>query len=147
MQPVKIILIILFFGWSACSTLKLKPADFAWPLESVLKTDDEGFVKDDRYSLLFSIKNLFMEETGDSLSYLDREIRMIRDSDGYYYITSDQFKSVYVFKNSTGGLTLDNKILISETGLSRPAFNQRQPYIELISGDTKLLLSNDGIKK
>jgi hypothetical protein len=147
MRAVKIILTLLLFTLTACSTLTLKPVDFSWPIESVLKVDDDGFVKEDRYSFSFNSINLFLEETGDSLSYINKEIRIIRDMNSYYYITSKNFKHVYVFTNSEGALSLSKKILISEAGISNPAFNQRQPYIELINGDTKLLLSNDGIKE
>jgi hypothetical protein len=146
MSRVKFILIPILFILPACSSLTLTPADFSWPVESVLKVNEDGFVKEDRYSLLFDTKNLFLEETEDSLSYLDKEIRVIRDTKGYYYITSNNFKNVYVFSNGEGKLQLDNKILISEAGVGKPAFNQRPPYIELLNGSNKHLLSNDGIE-
>ena len=44
-----------------------------------------------------------------------------------------------------GALVLENKIQVSETGLKNPALNQREPYVELIDGTEKLLLTNDGI--
>lgn len=147
MKSIRLIVILLLFTSAGCSSLLLEPADFSWPIESVLKLSDEGFVKEDRHSLSFNAKNLFLEETKDSLSYVGKEIRIIRDINGYYFITSDNFKNVYIFTNSKGALKLDSKILVSETGIIKPAFNQRQPFIELINGDTKLLLSNEGIKK
>lgn len=146
MRQMKFILIPLLFTLSACSSLTLAPADFSWPVESVLKVNEDGFVKEDRYSLLFDTKNLFLEETEDSLSYMNKEIRVIRDKKGYYYITSDNFRNVYVFENGDGELRLDNKIPISETGISKPAFNQRSPYIELLEGSNKHLIANDGVK-
>jgi len=39
-----------------------------------------------------------------------------------------------------------NKIFISEFGLQAPAFNQRNPYIELVDGSNKMNLSNQGIE-
>jgi hypothetical protein len=103
----------LFF--SACSSLVLEPADFAWPVESVLKTDENGNVQERQYNISFNTMKLFLEETGDSLSYVDRDLQLIRDSKGFYFITSDNFKNVYVFNADNGTLKLDNKIAISDT--------------------------------
>jgi len=129
----------------ACSSLVLKPADFSWPVESVLKVDEDGFVKEDRYSITFDSKNLFLEETGDSLAFMNKDLRIIRDGNGYYFMTSSNFRNIYVFTNAEGEFRLSNKIMISEAGIDRPALNQRSPYIELINGDQKILLSNKGL--
>jgi len=131
---------------AACSSLVLKPADFSWPVESVLEVGKDGYVKEDRHALFFNIQNMFLEETEDSTSYLNKEVRIIRDTKGYYYIISDNFKNVYIFNVNTGELCLDNKILISETGINKPVFNQRPPYIELIEGGKQHLLTNDGLQ-
>ena len=147
MKIIKFSLILLIVSLGACSTLTLQPADFAWPLESVLAVDNDGNVKEDRYSLSFNTKDLFLEETGDSLGYKGKEIRLIRDAKGFYYITAQNFKNVYVFTDEEGKLSLDNKIVISEEAVMKdPVFNQRPPYIELIDGLNKHLLSNEGIK-
>ena len=82
---------------SACSSLMLSPAEFGWPIESVLKIDDKGVVKDDRYSLSFNTKALFFEETQDSMAYSGKSLRMIRSSEGFYFMTAENFKNVYVF--------------------------------------------------
>jgi hypothetical protein len=137
---------LMIISFPACSTMVLKPTDFAWPVESVLKVDEQGFIHEGRNSLTFNTKEIFFEETGDSLAYKDKEIRLIRDMNGYYYITSDNFKNAYVFKVGEGKLSLENKFLISETGITDPAFNQRQPYIELVEGNNKYLLTNDESK-
>jgi hypothetical protein len=131
----------------SCSSLVLTQADFSWPVESVLIPDEDGFVKEERYSFSFNSKNLFLEETGDSLAYFDKEVRIIRDTRGYYYITSNNFKNVYVFENRDGALKLEKKLSVSETGITRPAFNQRPPYVELVDGNNKHLLTYDGIAK
>ena len=94
----------------------------------------------------FNTKPLFFEEIGDSTAYLDRDIRIIRDTKGYYFVTAKNFKNVYVFEGIDGELKLDNKIGISEKGMNNPAFNQRIPYIELVDNGKKTLLSNEGIK-
>ena len=148
MKLVRVILIPLFLFFAACSSLVLKPVDFAWPVESVLHVSSDGFVKEDRHTLNFNVKPLFLEETeGDSTAYLNKDIRIIRDTKGYYFVTSQNFKNVYVFAGTDGKLKLDNKIEISEKeGMSNPAFNQRIPYIELVNMGKKTLLSNDGIE-
>jgi hypothetical protein len=138
-------LFLFFFLLQACSSLNLKPADFSWPVESVLEVNDDGFVTEERYSLSFNTINMFIEETEDSTSHLNKQVRLIRDVKGYYFITSDNFKNVYVFNAYDGGLKLENKILISEAGINNPAFNQRPPYIELLEGGNQHLLSKDGI--
>ncbi|MCW8805820.1 MAG: hypothetical protein OQK56_05115 [Ignavibacteriaceae bacterium] len=130
---------------SACSMLTLQPADFSWPVESAINVDDQGNVSEERYSTDFNTIGLFFEEFQDSMSYKGKEIRLIRNNWGDYFITSKQFKNVYVFKATEGTLVLEKKVFISEFGLKEPAFNQRTPYIELIDGDYKINLNSDGI--
>ena len=147
MKSIRVILIPFFIFFAACSPLVLKPVDFAWPIESVLRVDNDGFVKEDRYTLSFNAKPLFFEETGDSTAYLDRDVRIIRDTKGYYFVTSKNFRNVYVFEGINGEMKLDNKIEISEEEeMNNPAFNQRIPYIELVDNGKKTLLSNEGIE-
>jgi len=142
-----IILILFFVGtFTACSVLTLTPANFAWPIESVLKVNDEGEVNDERYSFSFDAKGIYHEEFQDSLAYLDRELRIIRDVQGYYFMTGIKFKNVYVFRAYDGAMVLNNKILISESEIQNPRFNQRSPNIELIDGDKTLKLTHRGIE-
>ena len=130
---------------SACSVLTLQPADFSWPVESLLKVDDQGNVTEDRYSTTFNTIGIFYEEFQDSMAYKGKNIQLIRNNLGYYFITGEEFKNVYVFKASEGTLALEKKIFISEFGLKDPALNQRSPYIELLDGDYKINLTSDGI--
>jgi hypothetical protein len=146
MKQLFVLSLVLLSIISACSTLTLQPANFAWPLESVLPVDDEGNVLEDRYSLEFNTKAMFFEEFQDSLAYIDREIHFIRDNLGLYFITGSNFKNVYVFKAVEGKLVLDNKIFISEFGLQTPAFNQREPFIEIVDGNYKMNLTSEGIE-
>lgn len=144
---VKFIMIsvaLLLLG-TACSMLTLQPADFSWPVESLLKVDDQGNVAEDRYSTSFNTIGLFYEEFQDSLAYRGKSIHLIRNNWGDYFITGDEFKNVYVFKAHEGTLELEKKIFISEFGLKTPALNQRTPYIELLDGDNKIYLTSDGI--
>lgn len=141
------ILAAVFSGWLiGCSSLMLKPADFSWPVESVLKADSNGMIQENRYQLSFSVRPLLFEETGDSANASEVTIRMIRDHMGYYFIAAPKFKNVYVFATAEGGLKLEKKIMISAGGMNAPAFNSRAPYIQLLNeNDKPRLLSKDGI--
>ncbi len=147
MKVFKYMIILTAAAVAGCSSLRLAPADFSWPVESVIRVNDNGIAKEDRYALSFNAKPIYFEETGDSLAYLDRDLRVIRDTLGYYYITGNKFKNVYVFTMGDGAFNLYNEIQISETGITDPVFNQRPPYIELIEGNKAYYLSNSGIEK
>jgi len=148
MKSPGVFLVVMAIIAAGCSPLVLKPANFAWPIEDVLKSDSHGMVHEERYSLSFSIKPLMYAETKDSVHVSNRIIRLIRGERGHYYITGPKFKSVYVFTPGNGGLVLVNKIAVSKTGLDSPAFNQRAPYIELLNGKQRpILLTKDGIVK
>lgn len=136
---------LLVFG-TACSMLTLQPADFSWPVESLLKVDDQGNVTEDRYATSFNTVGLFYEEFQDSMAYKGKSIHLIRNNWGDYFITGNEFKNVYVFKANEGTLVLEKKIFISEFAMKSPAFNQRSPYIELLDGDNKMNLTSDGIE-
>jgi hypothetical protein len=146
MKIVKLGVFFFLLFFYACSSLVLKPANFAWPVESVAKVGDDGNVQIQRYSLFFNAKELFFKETGDSLGYQNKELRVIRNPKGYYFMTTENFKNVYVFNSDDGALKLDNKIEISDsTGIQNPAFNLRPPFIQLIYGNKKVNLTKDGI--
>jgi hypothetical protein len=143
--PIIVLLLSTIFI-PACSMLILQPADFSWPVESVIKVDDNGNVQENRYSISFNTKELFLQETGDSLGYKNKELRVIRDSKGYYFMTANNFKDVYVFNAIEGALQLKNKIEISDSlKMENPAFNQRPPYIELTYGSNHVNLTDQGI--
>jgi len=144
-MKVKWFLLIFFTLITGCSTLQLTPVDFSWPLEAVLKIDEQGFVKEERYSIKLNVKNLFAEEFGLPTDIQGKTIRIIRNSPGIYFITSEGFKNVYLFNQELGNLSLHKKIPVSEKGLQNPFFNQRDSHIELVDGNLKVLLSNDGI--
>ncbi len=129
----------------ACSSLTLKPANFAWPVETVLKADENGFIEDKRYSISFNVNQIYFSEFGDSTNVESKEVRILRNTNGYYFVTGEKFKNVYVFEAGNGSLSLTNKIIVTEEGLQNPAMNQRPPYVELIDGDKSYNLSNNGI--
>lgn len=131
---------------AGCASLKLEPADFSWPLESVLEADAHGNVTENRYSFTLNVKPLFFAEFEDSTNVAGKSVRIIRNNQGYYFVTAEKFKNVYVFGTDEGALKEKNTILISEAGITEPAFNQRTPDIEFLNGGKKLLLDADGIK-
>lgn len=142
-----IVAAFLLITAAGCSSLKLTQTDFSWPVESVLKIDDKGFVSDTRFSYSVNVKPLFFEETKDSLSFASKELRIIRDTKGYYYTTCAGFKNVYLFEVKDGAFKLYDKFQLSEAGLKAPVMNQRPPFVELIDGANKYLLNNEGLKK
>lgn len=146
MRFIKFLLIPLLAA--GCSSVVLAPSDFSWPVENVLKVDEKGFVSEARYSFQINVKNIFQEEFADSNLALGKEIRIIRDKAGYYYFTSANFKNVYVFMTVESGMKLEKKIMLSETEpLTSPAFNQKNPNIELIDGSKKFLINFKGLAR
>lgn len=143
-----LIIITIFSVVVGCSQLTLEPSDFSWPIESVLDINDQGYIIENRYSFTTNVKSLFLAETNDSSAFLNSNIRVIRDEKGYYYLTANGFKNVYLFNVSDGKMLLFQKILVSEFGLDLPAFNQRKPYIEILDGEQHVMFINsNGIKE
>lgn len=144
MKYLKYLLIPILF--SGCAAVMLKPADFSWPVENALKVNERGYISEERYTFNLNIKPIFMEEFNDPNLAIGKEIRIIRDVNGYYFITGSNFKNVYVLLPVEGGMKVEEKILISETEpILSPAFNQKSPNIELLDGSKKYLLNNKGI--
>ncbi len=130
---------------AACSSLTLKPADYSWPIENAIKANNKGVIEEQRYSFSVNINPLFFLEFQDSTNVAGKEVRVIRDRAGYYFITGKGFKNVYVFKTIESGMELENTILISESKLNAPAFNQKAPNIELLDSSNKYLLNKKGL--
>jgi|SRR5690606_10526511 len=138
--------VILIFAGSSCkSVLEITPVDYSVMLETVLKPDENGFVVDRGYGVQFNVKPVHFLETGDS-TQVHPEFRFIRDSSGFYYLTSAGYRNVYILKPDDAKLKLHKQVLITEAGLSRPAFNQRNPVIQLIDGESMTyVLNKDGL--
>lgn len=132
---------------AACSSIILKPVNFGWPIEDVLKSDNNGTVMEKRHSLSFNITPLYQAEFGDSTTADSKEIRIIRNTEGFYFITAKDFKSVYMFSAGSGTLNLENKFVVSGEGLNDPVFNQRNTYIELIDSKNIYEITAKGITK
>jgi len=114
-------------------------------LETVLKPESNGLVSDRGYGMKFNVRPLQFIETGDS-TQVNTEFRIIRDITGYYFITSAGFKNVYIMKPTANALKLHKQVLVAQGGLERPAFNQRNPMIQLIDGESRsFMLNKDGL--
>ncbi len=133
----------------ACSkSMVVKNVNYAQRIESVLTPDQNGVVQDIRYGISYSVMPFQFEEFQDSSKVLVSEIRMIRNQQGYYFITADGFKNVYVMEPAENEMKLKKKIEVSEEGLLSPAFNWRNPSIQLLSTNQEsVLLSEKGIYK
>jgi len=119
---------------SGCASLSLQPVNFAWPVESVLPVNSMNMVEDGRYALAVNVSSLAIAEFKDSTALWGITLRVIRNAEGFYFITGPRFKHVYVFRSGDGALENTAAIEVSTTGLAAPALNQRPPYIELVDG-------------
>ncbi len=72
------ILFILSGFFISCSQISLEPSNFAWPIESVLDVDEDGYVQENRYSFSTNVKQLYFAENNDSTSFRNESIRIIR---------------------------------------------------------------------
>jgi hypothetical protein len=131
---------------SSCSSLKLDRVDFGWPVESVVTVSNTNNIEDLRYSVTTWVGGLAQEEFQDSTALHGARLRLLRSSEGYYFLTGPKFKHVYVFSPGPSSLLLNKAIQVSEGGLLNPALNQRPPYVELLDGNNiHLLLTSDDI--
>lgn len=119
--------VAFLFSAAACSSLEISNVDYAQPIESVL-TVDGNEVHDKRYAIKFNISPVLDEEGVSSVD----EVRLIRNSRGYYFLTASGFNNVYVLEVEEGGLKEKNIIGIPGDALQQPAFNQRNGMIELV---------------
>ena len=142
------VFVLLFFLLliTSCATIQLDKANFSWPVESELQVDINGNTGDERYSLEFNVENMFNNEFPDKNEQVYTPIRFIRNKMGYYFITSEGFKNVYVFSMKEGVFDLHKIIQISQIPFNSPAFNQRGDFIEFIYNEkSKLKINENGI--
>ena len=132
--------------FSSCSSLKMDHVDFGWPVESVVTVSNTNKIEDLRYSVSAWVAGLAQEEFQDSTALHGAKLRLLRSSEGYYFLTGPRFKHVYVFSPGPSSLILNKSIPVAEGGLRNPALNQRPPYVELVDGDNfHVLLTSDDI--
>ncbi|MEX0772080.1 MAG: hypothetical protein WEB89_04860 [Balneolales bacterium] len=136
------------FSLASCGSLVIEDVDYSQPIESVLDVQDDGSVSDIRSGLSFNIKPLQYVETEDTSSVTTPEVRVIRNNQGYYFVTAPGYANVFVLEARAGNFQLHETILIDEAGIDNPAFNQRPPVIELLDGtDREFRLTSDGIEE
>lgn len=153
MTASRLLLLPSFLLIASCASVHIDQVDFGWPVESVLTVGEENRIEDRRYAVSFDITPVAVAEFEDSTALRGREIRLLRSTQGYYYITGPRFLNVYVFSPGESSLKLHSKIAVIERrdegetpGMRSPAMNQRPPHIELLDGSTlRLLLTADGI--
>lgn len=123
------LLCVLLIGTVSCGpSLVIQNVDYSQPLESVLSPDSENMVHDQRYGIKFSVLPILEAEGRESVN----EVRLIRNTTGYYFLTANGFQNVYVFAPGEGELQLENTIEFLDDPLDEPAFNRRNGYIELV---------------
>jgi hypothetical protein len=153
MRPQRLIAIILLASFvmagTACKTFVVKNVNYAHQIESVLTPDENGTVNDVRHGISFNVQPFQKKEFGENDSTQIQEVRLIRNQEGFYFITANGFKNVYVMEPESGSLKLKNKIKVSETAISEPAFNMRDGIVQLVKVDTNEIVSlnEEGIQK
>ena len=130
---------------ASCSSLKIEHVDYGWPVEVVTTATSTNMVSAERYGLVFSVAKIAEAEFQDSAGLAGQQVRFLRSSEGYYFLTGPRFKNVYVLRPAEGELAKESVIAVSPTGLRTPALNLRTPYVELLDGEgfRKLLTHND----
>jgi hypothetical protein len=145
MKRAGLIWMAAFLTLPGCASVTLKPVDFSWSFESVLTTDGAGVAKGEPKTITFNAAELFKAETNAPATGADKAVRVIRDPEGYYFMTSPGFKHVYIFEGAEGKLELEKKVLIDEAGMEKPFFNRREQGIELVANGRVYLLNKKGI--
>jgi hypothetical protein len=131
---------------ASCADLKLERVDFGWPVESVVPVSSSNMIEEVRYGVAANVAPLATAEFEDSTALRGAKIRILRNAEGFYFVTGPRFKHVYVFTPGPSSLSLYTAIEVNPNGLKNPALNQRTPYVELLDGDTfHRMLSNDDI--
>jgi hypothetical protein len=145
MKKATLVCFLAILSLSGCATVTLKPVDFSWSFESVLTADSAGYVRAEPKTIAFDARELFRAENKDPGTAAGTTVRIIRDYDGYYFITSPGFKHVYIFSGANGRMTLKKKVLVAEQGMEKPYFNRRDQGIELVANGQGYLLNKKGI--
>ncbi len=145
-QGMVAMLVVLTLLLPACASLTLEQVDYAWPVESVLTVQENNTVSEGRHALTFNVAPLAEKEFQNANALRGKQIRILRNTEGYYFITAPAFKHVYVMAPYAGGLRLHSLLEVSTQGLRKPALNQRSPYVELLDGTSvRLLLTGDDV--
>ena len=134
LAAVSIMAVTLFTGCK--QSMVISKVDYSQSIESVLTPDENGTVTDVKHGLSFNIKPLQYAETQDTSSVTTEQVRYIRGQEGFYYITAPNYKNVYVMAPEKSKLKLQEKLTVSESGISMPALNQREAYVQLVNRES-----------
>jgi hypothetical protein len=150
--PLQAAAVLFAAGLSSCASVRLEPVDFGWPVEAALTVSPANTVEEPRQSVTFNVAALAMEEFQDTSALKGTTLRVLRNPDGYFFVTGPRFEHVYVFAASGRVLALEEKIRVvperenGRQGLRNPALNQRPPYVELLDEPgVRVLLTPNGI--
>ncbi|MEX0593352.1 MAG: hypothetical protein WD115_01145 [Balneolaceae bacterium] len=136
-------LAMLLLGTSGCSSgLVIEQAQFSQPIESVLEVN-EGEVHDERYGIRFSVDPILQEEGAGTVPV----VRLIRHQSGVYMMTASGFRHVWILESGRNQLDVTDAILVRESGLGEPVFNQRGEWVELLDQSTghRFRLTDEGL--
>ncbi|MDI6402854.1 hypothetical protein QLX67_12675 [Balneolaceae bacterium ANBcel3] len=138
------VVMLLAFTVACGPSLTLTDVDYSQPMESVASPDQNGMVNYIGTGISFDVTPLNVKERGEGAA-LPEKVRIIRNRDGYYFVTAPGYRNVYVFTPEERALKMEERIRVSDAGLANPAFNQQGTHIQLIDGNTELRLSKSGI--
>lgn len=132
---------------TACGgKMTITNVNFATPFEKVMQINENGDTIDQRSGLSFNVIPLLTKENISLQDVVGSEIRVIRNQQGFYFVTSAGFKNVYIMESANSSLKTVHTIKVSEAGLQGPVFNQRTPYIQLVDGGRVFNLTRNGIQ-
>jgi hypothetical protein len=136
-QTITAVILMAGMFLTGCKqSMVISKVDYSQSIESVLTPDEDGTVQDMQHGLSFNIKPLQYAETQDTSSVTTEQVRYIRGKEGFYYITAPNYKNVYVMAPEKNKLKLREKLTVSESGISMPALNQREEYIQLVNRES-----------
>jgi len=132
---------------TACGgKMTLTNVNFATPFEKVMSINENGQVADQRSGLTFNVVQMLTKENISLQDAIGSNVHVIRNQQGFYFVTATGFKYVYVMESAESSLKTVNTIKISDAGLQSPAFNQRNQYIQLIDSGRAFNLTRNGIQ-
>ncbi|MCH8485791.1 MAG: hypothetical protein LAT75_02930 [Candidatus Cyclonatronum sp.] len=140
------LLLLLLISVSACgSKLVIQNVDFANPIEMVMPADAQANVSDTRTGLSFNLNAILEKEGITPADFESTAVRMIRNTDGLFFLTAPGFRHVFILESGQRELKESQVVSIPGERLQNPAFNQRSPLIQLVDGDRSFNLSSSGL--
>lgn len=137
---------VLLMSLSACgSKMVIQNVDFAQPLEIVMEADAQANVSDVRSGLAFNLSAVLEKENITPSDFAGTAVRMIRNRDGFYFLTAPGFRHVFILESGERELREAELVRIPGERLQNPVFNQRSPLIQLVDGERTFSLNSSGL--